>query len=133
MSRTLDSESIAHWSKIQSKIASETRALMPATNETMLNRPISPPASNRQKLSDSSDGLDTKHHKQSERGDSKFCALNGVSNSPANISSPIQLTRVEGLSYADNVDTVSLQDIVGDPLIKECWVFNYLFDVDFLM
>ncbi|KAI5288631.1 hypothetical protein KEM54_005051, partial [Ascosphaera aggregata] len=33
----------------------------------------------------------------------------------------------------NNVDTVQLQDILGDPLIKECWQFNYCFDVDWLM
>ena len=47
--------------------------------------------------------------------------------------SPIHLTEVEGLSSALNIDTISLQDIVGDPLVRECWVFNYLFDVEFLM
>ena len=133
MSRTLYSESMAHWSNNQRKIASETRALTPATNETMLNRPISPPASKRQKLSNPSESSDPKHCKQPECGDLKVHVLTDVSNSLANISSPIQLTRVEGLSYADNIDTVSLQDIVGDPLIKECWAFNYLFDIDFLM
>ena len=50
-----------------------------------------------------------------------------------NISSPIQLSYVEGLPISNNVDTVSLKDIVGDPLIKECWAFNYLIDVDYLM
>jgi tyrosyl-DNA phosphodiesterase-1 len=32
-----------------------------------------------------------------------------------------------------NQDTVSLKDILGDPLISECWEFNYLHDIDFLM
>ncbi|MCJ1283186.1 hypothetical protein MMC26_002513 [Xylographa opegraphella] len=49
------------------------------------------------------------------------------------IPSPIHLTKVEGLSSALNIDTFSLQDLVGDPLIRECWVFNYLFDVEFLI
>ena len=49
------------------------------------------------------------------------------------VSSPIMLNRIEGLSDYSNLDTMSLRDIVGDPLIKECWVFNYLFDVDFLL
>lgn len=33
----------------------------------------------------------------------------------------------------NNEDTVRLRDILGDPMIRECWQFNYLFDVDFLM
>ena len=49
------------------------------------------------------------------------------------ISSPIQLSKVEGLPHRVNVDAVSLKDIVGHPLVKECWAFNYLIDVDFLM
>lgn len=47
--------------------------------------------------------------------------------------SPIQLSTVNGLPPSNNVDTVSLGDILGDPLIRECWLFNYLFDVDYIM
>ena len=49
------------------------------------------------------------------------------------IPSPVQLSTVNELPAAYNVDTVSLGDILGNPLIKECWLFNYLFDVDFVM
>ena len=51
------------------------------------------------------------------------------------IPSPIQLTYIRDLavSLGNNVDTIKLRDILGDPLIKECWQFNYLFDVDFLV
>ncbi|KAF9893845.1 hypothetical protein FE257_010015 [Aspergillus nanangensis] len=51
------------------------------------------------------------------------------------ITSPFQLTHVRDLaeSSGNNVDTVRLRDILGDPMIRECWQFNYLFDVDFLM
>jgi tyrosyl-DNA phosphodiesterase-1 len=28
---------------------------------------------------------------------------------------------------------VSLNDILGDPLISECWNFNYLHNIEFLM
>ena len=49
------------------------------------------------------------------------------------IDSPITLTKVEGLPDAVNLDTVSLEDILGNPLVKECWAFNYLIDVDFLL
>lgn len=49
------------------------------------------------------------------------------------VSSPVQLSRIQELPTSNNIDTVSLKDILGDPLIKECWAFNYLFDVDFLM
>ncbi|KAL8948384.1 MAG: hypothetical protein Q9222_005425 [Ikaeria aurantiellina] len=49
------------------------------------------------------------------------------------VASPINLSTVQGLSNSCNIDTVSLKDILGDPLIRECWLFNYLFDVDFIM
>lgn len=52
------------------------------------------------------------------------------------IRSPIQLTHIRDLGDArtgPNRDTVKLGDILGDPLIRECWQFNYVFDVDFLM
>jgi tyrosyl-DNA phosphodiesterase-1 len=49
------------------------------------------------------------------------------------IASPFKLTRIHDLPSSENVDTVSLHDILGNPLIKEAWVFNYCFDVDWLM
>lgn len=47
--------------------------------------------------------------------------------------SPFQLTKIRDLPPESNVDTVTLGDILGDPLISECWEFNYLHDLDFLM
>ncbi|KAL9124949.1 MAG: hypothetical protein Q9217_005782 [Psora testacea] len=49
------------------------------------------------------------------------------------IPSPVQLNFVSEFPASSNVDTISLGNILGDPLIKECWLFNYLFDVDFVM
>lgn len=49
------------------------------------------------------------------------------------LCSPIQLTHIRDLPAAENVHTVTLNDIVGDPLIKECWSFNFMTSVDFLM
>lgn len=49
------------------------------------------------------------------------------------IASPFQLTHVTALPNSTNVDALKLSDLVGDPLIRDCWAFNYLFDVDFLM
>lgn len=47
--------------------------------------------------------------------------------------SPWQLTRIRDLSDEVNKDTVSLQDLLGDPLILECWQFNFLHDIPFVM
>lgn len=49
------------------------------------------------------------------------------------VPSPVQLIAIKDLHASLNIDTISIKDILGDPLIKECWLFNYLFDVDFVM
>lgn len=55
--------------------------------------------------------------------------------SPRVVSSPFELTHIQGFPDKGglNEGTVKLRDILGDPLIKECWQFNYCFDVDFVM
>ncbi|RAL16448.1 tyrosyl-DNA phosphodiesterase 1 [Aspergillus homomorphus CBS 101889] len=54
---------------------------------------------------------------------------------PQTLRSPIQLTHIRDFSPSsgNNVDAVRLRDILGDPMIRECWQFNYLHDVDFVM
>ena len=49
------------------------------------------------------------------------------------MKSPFQLTWIRDLPESSNIDAVSIKDILGDPLIKECWEFNYMHDLDFLM
>ncbi|KAJ8119843.1 hypothetical protein O1611_g10521 [Lasiodiplodia mahajangana] len=49
------------------------------------------------------------------------------------ITSPFRLTSIRDLSDDDNNGAVSLNDLIGDPLISELWDFNYLHDIDFLM
>ncbi|KAJ4416939.1 hypothetical protein N0V85_002055 [Neurospora sp. IMI 360204] len=49
------------------------------------------------------------------------------------VKSPFHLTTIRSLGQGSNKDTVSLKDLLGDPLIKECWEFNYLHDIDYLM
>ncbi|MDA4132160.1 MAG: tyrosyl-DNA phosphodiesterase 1, partial [Thaumarchaeota archaeon] len=52
---------------------------------------------------------------------------------PRRFKSPFQLTAIRDLPAEANVDAVMLRDVLGDPLIAECWEFNYLHDIDFLM
>ena len=52
---------------------------------------------------------------------------------PKVVPSPVQLNFIEELPAISNVNTISLGSILGDPMIKECWLFNYLFDMDFIM
>ncbi|KAI1122439.1 tyrosyl-DNA phosphodiesterase [Nemania abortiva] len=49
------------------------------------------------------------------------------------IVSPFRLTSIRDLSDDDNIGAVSLNDLIGDPLIAELWDFNYLHDIDFLI
>ncbi|EFX02897.1 tyrosyl-DNA phosphodiesterase [Grosmannia clavigera kw1407] len=47
--------------------------------------------------------------------------------------SPFQLTAIRDLPAEDNVDTVTVDEIFGSPLVAECWEFNYLHDIGFFM
>lgn len=49
------------------------------------------------------------------------------------IPSPFRLTWIRDLDEASNRDAVTLADLVGDPMINECWNFNYLHNIEFLM
>ena len=49
------------------------------------------------------------------------------------LGSPWQLTWIRDLSEEANRDAVTLKDLLGDPLISECWEFNFLHDIRFLM
>lgn len=64
---------------------------------------------------------------------SPFPSLSSNETPVTLVPSPVQLISVEDLPNTLNIDTISLKDILGCPLIKECWVFNYCFDVDFVM
>lgn len=54
-------------------------------------------------------------------------------NSIKALPSPIQLTSIRDLPASENVDTVGIKDILGDVMIKEAWIFNYLVDLDWVM
>ncbi|KAL9049825.1 MAG: hypothetical protein Q9162_006999 [Coniocarpon cinnabarinum] len=69
----------------------------------------------------------------------KRCAINATDTSCAgnespnsSTPSPFRLNRIQDLPASVNRDTVSLADVIGDPLIRECWIFDYLFDVEWL-
>lgn len=49
------------------------------------------------------------------------------------VPSPFKLARSRGPPVKDNADTVTLHDILGDPLIKQAWIFNFCFDVHWTM
>lgn len=49
------------------------------------------------------------------------------------LASPWELTWIRDLGPECNRDAVTITDLLGDPLIRECWQFNFLFDLPFLM
>ncbi|KAF2824272.1 phospholipase D/nuclease [Ophiobolus disseminans] len=111
-----------------------------------LNRPISPPASNRKNLvrepvltpswgfGNVRAGASIPVPPDAAAQQDRPAAGDGVKEEDTEyLSSPTQLTRIEDMAPHQNIDAVGLQEILGDPLIKECWNFNYLFDIDFVM
>ncbi|PKS09117.1 hypothetical protein jhhlp_003731 [Lomentospora prolificans] len=52
---------------------------------------------------------------------------------PAVISSPFKLIRIDALPDRYNHDTVTLKSILGDPMIKECWNFNYMHNIEYIL
>lgn len=115
-----------------------------------LTRPISPPRK-RQKADNErdarpnpvpkNDGSATKSGSGSETASEPDIASRSKNaqqprlESPgqAIFSSPFRLTRIRDLGEEDNADALGLNDIIGDPLIAECWDFNYLHDIEFLL
>jgi tyrosyl-DNA phosphodiesterase 1 len=56
-----------------------------------------------------------------------------TSRPPKLIPSPFHLTRIRDLPDGFNRDTITLRDLLGDPLITECWNFNFMHDIGFIM
>lgn len=54
-------------------------------------------------------------------------------DAPKSHPSPWKLTWIHDLPNEKNKDAITLNDILGDPLISECWIFNYLHDINFIV
>lgn len=95
---------------------SETEGSVPAKHDASAARPsISPPPVLRAKV----DAVPT--------------TASAAQVTASYMPTPVQLTSIRDLPDAANVDTISLRDILNDPMIKEQWQFNFLHDVDFIM
>ncbi|KAJ6108595.1 hypothetical protein N7523_009918, partial [Penicillium sp. IBT 18751x] len=115
--------------------AGENRQVTTSTPLVSLHRAITPPPRSRSRQSP---GLNTAcpELKNDQILTQEPELTEAISNkAPRIIPSPVQLSHVEGFPSTKgyNVDTIRLRDILGDPMIRECWNFNYLFDVDFVM
>lgn len=97
-----------------------------------LSHPVSPPLTKRHR----SIALSNEQSKGTESpAPANASSSSQPHHEPSNriFSSPFQLTWIQDLPDAANTDAVTLRDLLGDPLIAECWEFNYLHDIDFLM
>ena len=104
-------------------------------SDVLTHRSISPPPKRnafakkdhfQPHVSSDTDAIKGKATLASDKGNSEPSKLKVV-------PSPVQLNFIEELPAMSNVNTISLGSILGDPMIKECWLFNYLFDMDFVM
>lgn len=95
-----------------------------------LHRSITPPPSRRRKSS-----IPTPQEPHPKIQEQQQQQQQKQSKPTVLLPSPTQLTHIRDLppSSGNNAETVQLRDILGDPMIRECWQFNYLFDVDYLM
>lgn len=112
--------------------ASISSSSTPAENGLVsLHRSITPPPFRRRESS--IQASQAPHHKEQEQKQKQ--QQQQQSKPTVLLPSPIQLTHIRDLppSSGNNAETVQLRDILGDPMIRECWQFNYLFDVDYLM
>ena len=122
----LDHQRVAQdGSETESEAEGSAEILLSSRLIPSLERVITPPDTGKASA-DTIASSSTNDHSASSTEDS-------VSSELKILPSPFQLTHVRDLPSTSNMDTVSLSDILGDPLIKECWQFNYLFDVDFIM
>lgn len=66
--------------------------------------------------------------------DEKPVAASSASGSTIqSIPSPFKLLKIKDLSTKDNIDTIGIQDILGDPMLKEVWLFNYMHNIPWVM
>ena len=113
--------------KCDSKTASKSKHTGPTYTRSplkSLDRAISPPAGKLVNSTSSAPLASSTITEYKSEDKKRGCKV---------LPSPIQLTRIRDLPADHNVDTVGLKDILGDPMIKECWQFNYLFDLNFLV
>ncbi|KAK3374392.1 tyrosyl-DNA phosphodiesterase I [Lasiosphaeria ovina] len=99
---------------------------MDQSTKRLLLRPISPPPKKRRMISEAPEDSG---YLETSPGEDKPCRP----PDKRRFDSPFHLTRIRDLPPELNIDTIGLNDILGDPLISECWEFNYLHDIDFLM
>lgn len=130
-----DNDEAEDKSTTESEIDPTTHLITVKSPLRSLGLEISPPPGRSSSASqDASQVKDiSRDHADDEQETARTTEASRIASNVDFIRSPIQLTRIQDLPASSNVDTVSLTNILGDPLIRECWQFNFLFDVDFVM
>ncbi|KAK6337903.1 hypothetical protein TWF696_001381 [Orbilia brochopaga] len=115
------------------------------SEQSSLNRDISPPPLRRQAVvSTSTSSLDL-----SNALSGPSCAENAgapershvlpdsrpdpPSGDTLIISSPFRLTRIRDFPENKNIDTITITDILCNPLIREIWSFNFMHDLEWMV
>ncbi|ROW16650.1 hypothetical protein VPNG_01554 [Cytospora leucostoma] len=89
-----------------------------------LNHPVSPPRKRNRPTPTPAEDI---------KPQSDIATPNSLNSEKRIFKSPFQLTWIRDLPDSANNDAVTLGDILGEPLIAECWNFNYLHDIDFML
>jgi tyrosyl-DNA phosphodiesterase 1 len=107
-----------------------------------LDRAVSPPGG-RQSSPPETAELQTASDAKSRKDTSNIPSMSSMANQTQSktpktsrrhvIQSPFKLTRIRDMAVNANVDTISIGDILGDVMLKEVWLFDFLYDVDWVM
>ncbi|KAL6717276.1 hypothetical protein ACLMJK_005191 [Lecanora helva] len=104
---------------------------IPTRNSSISPPPKRKPVNERKTVDEKTEVVNlTKANSDEKKVEDSATAAKSTSNFAA---SPFQLNCVRDLPLSNNVDTLKLTDVLGNPMLKECWLFNYLFDIDFVM
>jgi tyrosyl-DNA phosphodiesterase-1 len=100
-----------------------------------LQRAISPPPFKRRRDLDDDKSkqpaLDQAAQRQTAPKDATLPATTAPDDTT--LRSPFRLTAISDLDPVCNADALTLDDLLGGPDLTEAWLFDYLFDLDFVM
>jgi tyrosyl-DNA phosphodiesterase-1 len=90
-----------------------------------LERNISPPPSSRHIISTNKEPLELNSAKTGQDAE--------IKQFTTPCTSPFRLTSISELPGECNINTVSLKDLLCHESLKEAWIFDYLFNLDFVL
>jgi tyrosyl-DNA phosphodiesterase-1 len=113
------------------------RIKLDESNLESLERQISPPPSKKESKSQSKHiALESTSPDERDAAVGNFAkgsSASQIQTAESCIRSPFRLTKIQDLPDNSNVDTITLGALLGRENLKEVWLFDYLFDLDFVM